>query len=163
MPETTEATDQPPKPRRRIRYLRLASICVGVFVLGLVFIQSWKPGLNATERRFLGVWTWQDKPGEMTCHYLEDSTMYYTVGPNDTSANFMKWKVDANVISLQDLELNPLKLVVKNVLSRFKQKPDQYPITFSADGNITFEMPDGSGKILIPWSSDQGELLKQSE
>ena len=163
MPNTTQAKEPSPKPRRRIRYLRLASICVGVFVLGLVFIQWWKPGLNATERRFLGVWTWQDKPGEMTCHYLEDSTMYYTVGLNDTSANFMKWKVDANVISLQDLELNPLKLVVKNVLSRFKQKPDQYPVRFSADGNITFEMPDGSEKILIPWSSDQGEFLKQSE
>lgn len=69
------------------------------------------------------------------------------------------------MISLQDFERNPLKFIVKNVFSRRKQKPDQYPIMFNADGSgsITFELPDRIEKVLIPWSSDQGEFLKQSE
>ena len=159
MPNTTEAKEPSPKPRRRIRYLRLASICVVVFVLGMVFIQWTKPGLNASERRFLGVWTWQDAPGEMTCQYREDGTMHFTHAPNDTTLYSQKWKVDANVISFESVERNPFTFIVKKVL----HKHEQYQVTFNADGSITFKSPDGKVKVLIPWSSDQGEFLKQSE
>ena len=159
MPETTEAADRPPKPRRRIRYLRLAGICVVVFVLGVALIQSLKLGLSASERRFLGVWTWQDNPGEMTCHYREDGTMSFTFAPNNTSPYIKKWNVDANVISFESVERNLVKFIVKKVL----HKHEQYQVTPNADGSITFKSNNGNVKVLIPWSSDQGELLKQSE
>ena len=159
MPEATEATDQPSTPRRCIRYLRLAGICVVVFVLGVAVIQSLKPGLSASERRFLGVWTWQDKPGKMTCHYREDGTMSYTSAPNNTSPYIRKWKVEANVISFESVERNLVLFIVKKVL----HKHEQYKVTFNADGSITFKSNNGKVKVLIPWSSDQGELLKQSE
>ena len=42
-------------------------------------------------------------------------------------------------------------------------KHEQYQVTFNADGSITFKSADGTVKVLIPWASDQGEILKQSE
>ena len=159
IPNTIEATERQPKLRRFPRFLELAGIVVVVFLLGLAFIQWWKPGLNDSERRFLGVWTWQDSPGEMTCHYHEDGTMHYTVGPNHTAPNLMTWKVDANVISVENVEQYSLKLIVKRVF----QKHDQYPVTFNADGSIAFTISPGKVRVLIPWSSAQGELLKQSK
>ena len=163
MREMTEAFDQPPKRRRRTRFLRLAGICAVVFALGLAFIQTWPPGLNASERRFLGVWTWKEAPGRMTCHYQQDGTMQYSTGPSDTSPRFMSWKVDSNVISLESFERNLMRQIVKSAFSRRKQKPDQYPVTFNADGSITFALPDGTVKVLIPWSSDLGEIPEQAE
>ena len=163
MPETTEAADRPPKPRRRIRFVQLAGICVVVFVLGLVVIQWWKPWLNASETRMLGVWTWQDSPGEITYHYRDDGTLRYTEFPGDTSSEFVRWKIEKDVISIEYSERNSLEYVAKNVLFRRKWKPQQHPITFNADDTIAFRMSDGKERVLIPWSSDQGELLKQSE
>ena len=158
MPETTEAADQPPRLRRRFRYLQLAGIGFCVFVLSMILMYWWKPGLNASERRFPGVWTWQDAPGERTYHYREDGTMHSTVAPNDTPSYFRKWKVDANVISFESVERNPLTFIVKKVL----HKHEQYQVTFNADGSITFKSPEGTVKVLIPWSMAQGEFLEQS-
>ena len=108
------------------------------------------PGLSASERRFLGVWTWHDKPGEMTCHYREDGTMSYTFAPNNTSPYIKKWKVDANVISFERVERNLVTSIVKKVL----HKHEQYQVTSNADGSITFKSNNGKVKVLIPWSSD---------
>ena len=159
MPETTEAADQPPRLRRRFRYLQLAGIGFCVFVLSMILMYWWKSGLNASERRFLGVWTWQNAPGEMTCHYRDDGTMHFTVAPNNTILYFEKWKVDANLISFESVERNLLTFIVKKVF----HKHEQYQVTFNADGSITFKSADGTVKVLIPWASDQGEFLKQSE
>ena len=111
MPETTEAADQPPRLRRRFRYLQLAGIGFCVFLLSMILMYCWNSGLNASERRFLGVWTWQDAPGEMTCQYREDGTMHFTHAPNDTTLYSQKWKVDANVISFESVERNPFTWV----------------------------------------------------
>lgn len=162
-PEIADAADQPPKPRRRIRYVRLAGFCVVALVLGPVFIQWWKPWLNASERRMLGVWTWQDSPGEITSHYRDDGTMRYTDRPSDRNPGFMRWRIEKDVISIEYSERNSFEYVAKNVLFRRKWKPDQHPVKYNADGIITFTMSDGKERVLIPWSSDQGEFLKQSE
>ena len=130
-----------------------------MFLLSMILMYWWKPGLNASERRFLGVWTWQNKPGEMTTHYREDGTMHFTIAPNNAIPYFNRWRVDGNVISLESVERNLLRFIVKKVLHQH----EQYQITFNADGNITFKSADGTVKVLIPWSSDQGEFLKQSE
>ena len=163
VPETTEATELPPRPLRRFRYLRLAGIGFSVFVLSLIFIQWKKPWLNESERRMLGVWTWQDSPGEITSHYREDGTMRYTDRPTDINPGFMRWKIEKDVLSIEYSERNSLEYVAKNVLFRRKLKPDQYPVAYNADGSIAFTIPDGKKRVLIPWSSAQGELLKQSE
>lgn len=164
VPESVQDSDCRRKARPRIRWVRIATICAGAFVLSIILLMYWwKPGLNASERRLIGVWTRQDSPGTSRSHFRDDGLMEYTSGPGHTNPQFMKWQVDADVISLQNFEQNLLKFIVKNVLSGSKPKPDQYPVTFNADGSITFEMPDGTGQTLIPWSSDQGEFLKQSE
>ncbi|MEJ7594977.1 MAG: hypothetical protein WKF77_25910 [Planctomycetaceae bacterium] len=75
----------------------------------------------------------------------------------------MRWKIEKDVISIEYSERNSLEYVAKNVLFRRKWKPDQYPVKYNADGSIAFTISDGKERVLIPWSSDQGELLKQSE
>ena len=163
VPETTEATDQPPKPRRRIRYIRLVGFCAVVFVLSLVFIQWWKPWLNASERRMLGVWTWQESPGEIMFDFRDDGTMRYADRPSDISPSFMRWKIENNIFSIEFSERNTLEYVAKNLLFRRKWEPDQSPLTHNADGSIAFRISDGKDRVLIPWSSDQGEFLKKVE
>ena len=163
MPETTEATELPPRPRRRIRYIRLVGFCVVVFVLGMVFIQWWKPWLNASERRMLGVWTWQESPGEIMFDFRDDGTMRYADRPSDISPSFMRWKVEKDVLSIEFSEQNSLEYVAKNLLFRRKWQPDQHPVKYNADGSIAFTISAGKERVLIPWSSAQGELLKQSK
>jgi len=145
--------------KRKRRYWRFAILSFAGLVLCILGVFWWKSGLNESERRFLGVWTWQDRPGEMTCHYREDGTMSYTFAPNNTILGIKKWKVDANVISFERFERNPVTFLVKKML----HKHEQYQVTPDADGSIAFESNDGKVKVLIPWSSDQGELLKQSQ
>ena len=163
LPETTEATDPLPRLRRRIRYLRLAGICVGVFVLGMVFILCWNPWLSESERRMLGVWTWQESPGEIMFHFRDDGTMRYADRPRDINPSFMRWKIENDILSIEFSERNTLEYVAKNVLFRRKWQPDQSPLTHNADGSIAFKISDGKERVLIPWSSDQGEFLKKVE
>ena len=163
MPEITEAADQPPKLRRRICYIRLVGICVVVFVLSLVFIQWKKPWLNASERQMLGVWTWQESPGEIMFDFRDDGTMRYTDRPSDISPSFMRWKVEKDVLSIEFSEQNSLEYVAKNVLFRRKWQSDQNTLAYNADGSIAFKISDGKERVLIPWSSAHGELLKQIE
>ena len=145
--------------KRIRRYWRFAILSFAGLVLCILGVFWWKSGLNETERRFLGVWTWQDSPGEMTCHYREDGTMSYAFAPNNTILDIKKWKVDANVISFERFERNPVKLLVKKML----HKNEQYRVTPNADGSIAFESNDGKVKVLIPWSRVQGQFPRQSE
>ena len=111
----------------------------------------------------LGVWTWQDSPGEITSHYRDDGTMRYTDRPNDANPGFMRWKIEKDVLSIEYSERNTLEYVAKNVLFRRKWQPDQSPLTHNADGSIAFKISDGKERVLIPWSSAQGEFLKKVE
>jgi hypothetical protein len=133
---------------------------LSLFVLTIIFIQWWKPWLNESERKMLGVWTWQDAPGEITSHYRSDGTMRYTDEPKDMNPGFVRWKIENEVISIEYSERNSLEYVAKNILFRRKWKRDTYPVKFSSDGTITFGISDGKERVLIPWSSEQGELLK---
>jgi hypothetical protein len=85
--------------------------------------------------------------------------MHYAIAPNNTSPHFKKWRVDGNMILPKSVARKPLTFNVKKVL----HKHEQYQVTFNADGSITFKSADRTVKVLIPWSSDQGEFLKQSE
>ena len=158
----SEAPNPLPKPRRRFRYVRLAGLVLCLFVLIMICIQWWTPWLNESERRMVGVWTWQDAPGEMTCHYRSDGTMRYTDNPRDTSPVFLRWKTDNVIISIEYSERNSLEYVAKNILFRRKWLRDRYPVTFNADGTVTFTLSDGKKRVLIPWSSDQGDFLKKA-
>ena len=151
-----------PAPRRRVCYLRFAGILFCLFVLAILFIQWWKPWLNESERKMLGVWTWQDAPGEITIHYRNDGTLRYTDRPEDRKPAFMRWKIEKGVISGEYSERNAFEYVAKNLIYRRKWKPDECPVKFNADGTITYTLSDGKKRVFIPWSSDQGELLKKA-
>ena len=158
----SEAPNPSPKPQRRFRYLRFGGIVFSLFVLTIIFIQWWKPWLNESERKMLGVWTWQDEPGEITIHYRTDGTLRYTNRPGDRKPAFMRWKIENGVISGEYSERNVLEYVAKNLIYRRKWEPDKCPVAFNADGTITFKLSDGTERLLIPWSSEQGEFLKMA-
>ncbi len=66
-------------------------------ILGLALLtwalQSWKPWLNANERRLIGIWTWQDGPGEMTLHFHEDGTVHHRMSDGKTRV-LIPWDSD---------------------------------------------------------------------
>jgi len=68
--------------------------------VGLVpwLLQSWKPWLNKSERRLVGLWTWQDAPGEMTLHFRDNGTMIYLDRPTLLLGRitFTRWHVKGN-------------------------------------------------------------------
>ena len=156
-----ESPNASPKPRRRFRYIRFLGIALSLFVLSIVLIQWWKPWLNDSERKMLGVWTWQDKPGEITIHYRSDGTMRYTDRPEDTNPAFVRWKIENGVISGEYSERNFIEYMAKNLIYRRKWEPEKCPVAFNADGTIIFKQSDGTERVLIPWSSEQGEFLKK--
>jgi hypothetical protein len=163
VPDTVEATDRPPQPRRRICFVRLAGICVVVCVLGLVFIQWWKPWLNTSERRLIGIWTWQDSPGEMTCDYREDGTMRYTVDPSTQRDSFTRWQIEGDVLMIEYAPRISLFYQFGKLILRRKFPADVCRIGFNPDGTVSFSMPDGSTKILSPWNRELVGPQQQAE
>jgi len=67
--------------KRKRHYCYFAMFSVSGLVLSVLLMLWCKPWLNESERRFLGVWTWKDQPGEITIQYRDDGTMRYTDGP----------------------------------------------------------------------------------
>ncbi len=151
------------KAKRKRRYWWFAIFSVSGLVLSFLLMIWWKPWLNESERRMLRVWTWQEKPSEITIHYRDDGTLRYTDRPGDRNPGFMRWKIENGVILGEYSERNVLEYLAKNLIYRRKWESDRCPITFDADGRITFQLSDGTERILIPWSSDQGEFLKNAE
>lgn len=148
--------------KRRLHYWYFAMFSVSGLVLSVLLVLWCKPWLNESERRLLGVWTWKDQPGEITIHYRDDGTMRYTDRPGDRDPAFVRWSIESNVISEEFSERNTLEYVAKNLLFRRKWKPDQHGIMFNADGTVTVKLWDGTDRVMIPWSSDQGEFLKNA-
>ena len=168
MPETTEATDQPPKSRRRFRHLRLVGIGFCVFVLSTILIQRWKPWLNESERRMLGVWTWQDDPGDMIHEYRDDGTMRFLSDEPKDRVHFARWSIKRDKHIVEHSPQNLWRyMYLKQFYLRVKRNQgfgNEYAtIDFRSDGTIPFTRDDGKKKVLIPWSSDMGDSLKQAE
>lgn len=143
-------------PNKRRCRIVIAS-CVVVILAGLA-VQWWKPWLNETERRFLGVWTWKHAPGEMTIQYRDDGTLRYTRLPVDPRVNSSRWYVEGDVLyedyekwswagHVQSLRLGP-------------RSPEEHQIRFNPDGSITLFNQFGTQVDFIPWNSDVGEYLK---
>ena len=169
VPETTEATDLPPKPRRRYRYLRFAGILLSLFVLTMILIQWWKPWLNDSERRMIGVWTWQDAPGEVVSEYREDGTMRYVVDyPQDRRINFVRWNIEGDKHVVESSPQNPLRYIyykqwVHRVNRNVGFSTENATIDLCSDGSISFTLESGKSRVLIPWSSKVGDALKQAD
>ena len=145
--------------KRRRRIVIGSFVTIVLVVLSFVAIQWWKPWLNESERRFLGVWTWKHAPGEMTIQYRDDGTMRYTDLPVDPRVNSSRWYVEGDVF-YEDYEKWSWAALVQT-LRLGPRSPDECRIRFNADGSMTQFHPSGSQVDFIPWNSDVGEYLKQ--
>ena len=132
--------------------------CVAVILAGLA-VQRWKPWLNETERRFLGVWTWKHAPGEMTIQYRDDGTSRFTVLPVDPRVISSRWYVEGDVLYEDYEKLSWAALV--QTLRLGPRSPEESRIRFNVDGSITLSFSSGNQVDFIPCNSDVGEYLKQ--
>ena len=146
--------------KRNRRYWWFAILSVSGLVLSFLLILWCKPWLNESERRMLGVWTWQDTPGE-TMVFRSDGTLRFTTDSNNREV-FSRWKIDNGMISNEYSERNTLEYVAKNILFRRKWERDTYPVKFNADGTVTIAISGGKERILIPGESVQYEFLKKA-
>ena len=169
VPETTKSADLPPKHRRRFGFLRCAGILLSLFVLTMILIEWWKPWLNDSERRMIGVWTWQDAPGKLVSEYRDDGTMRYVVDyPQDLRINFARWSNAGDKHVVEYSPQNPLRYIyLKQWVLRVNRNagfsPEFSGIIFRSDGTISFTLEDGTSRVLIPWSSKVGDALKQAD
>ncbi len=75
----------------------------------------WKLWLSASERRLIGVWTWQDGPGELTIHFRDDGTMLYLGRPTleKDRITFTRWHIDGEELSIEYAPRRILDYVVQ--------------------------------------------------
>ena len=138
-------------------------------MLTMILIEWWKPWLNDSERRMIGVWTWQDAPGELISEYREDGTMRYGVDdPRDTRINFARWSIEGDKYVVEYSPQNLLRYIyLKQWVLRVNRNlgfGNEYSlIDFRSDGTISVTLDDGKKRVLIPWSSEMGDSLKQAE
>ena len=115
----------------------------------------------------LGVWTWQDAPGGLICQYRDDGTMRYQFDELKGKVHFARWRIEGDKHIVEHSPQDQLRYIyLKQFYLRVKRDEgfgNEYAtIDFCSDGTISFMVGNGKEKVLIPWSSDQGEFLKKA-
>ncbi len=134
--------------------------------VGLVlWLLQWKPWLNERERRLIGIWTWQDEPGEMTLHYRDDGTMLYLDRPTFVKdrITFTRWHIKGNELVVEYAPRSVLNHLAQKLVMRSRFGASPMTIHFQEDGTVHHRMSDGKTRVLIPWKSDVGESLRYYE
>ena len=132
---------------------------VGLF---LWLLQWWKPWVNKSERRLIGIWTWQDGPGELTIHYREDGTMLYLDRPTIVKdrITFTRWRIKGNELFVEYAPRSILDYLAQKLVMRSRFGAVPMTVQFHEDGTVHHRMSDGKTRVLIPWDSDVAESLK---
>lgn len=144
------------QPWFRKRYI--AVVCL--LVLGTLIYRS---RLSEGERKLLGVWTWQDAPGEMLAHYRADHTLRYGWAPFDGAPVFVRWNIEGDELVYEYSSRSTIKHTLFSKVLRRPAMRERFPLTFLDDGSVKFEMEDSMSRVLIPWSGQMSEEIQAAE
>ena len=155
--DTSPPSSHAPSAHRRRWRISISIALLILSVLALVFVKSFATRqLTSQERLLIGAWEWQGKPGMVL--YFDDRGILTYSQPPFTTFVFERWHIDDD----QRIHLtSDGKDIIRTVRRMVDPQTEVYAIRFS-NGTPILKMPDGTEKVLAPYTGIATETLKDA-
>ncbi len=152
---------RPKRPLRRIAALLVLPLAA---VIALFVVFARQAPLSTEESRMLGIWTWQDSPGELVLYYRDDRTGVCTgKSYRDRTYTFLRWWVADGHFHIETSPQNAFQYFAAKYVLRQRCGEDAYPLRFPDDGTVAITLPDGTERTMIPWQGERADWLRRVE
>ena len=114
------------------------------------------------EKRFIGIWTWKDAPGEMVMQFRNDGTMR-GIWPLAGRVSFERWWIEDDVFFMESSPRNTIGHLTRKHLLRHNFTMERCPLRHHSDGSVSFVISSGKERVLIPWDGELASFLKNAD